>query len=223
VLFAVNLLKDSKGAINLELPISGSLDDPQFEIGALVGQVVSNLLKKAITSPFSLLTSGASEDLTYVEFEPGRDQIGAANEKKLDAVAKALLDRPAVKLEMASHSDAQKDLAALKRASLHTQLKATDDAQYAALVKAQYQRAKAAEKPASKEPAKDASPAEMEAFLLERVQVGEVELRALAARRSEQVKSYLVGKGQLPADRVLIATSEAPEKSQASRVDFTLK
>ncbi|APV50072.1 hypothetical protein BWI17_10470 [Betaproteobacteria bacterium GR16-43] len=232
VLFAVNLLKDSKGAINLELPISGSLDDPQFAIGALVGQVVANLLRKAITSPFSLLSGGGgggdgakggSDDLAYVEFEPGRDQIGAANEKKLDAVAKALLDRPAIKLEMASHSDPQKDLAALKKASLRLQLKAADDAQYAALVKTEYLRAKAAEQPVSKEPSKAASPAEMEAFLLERVKVGDVELRALAVRRSEQVRTYLVGKGQLPAERVLIATADAPDKPGAGRVDFTLK
>ena len=124
VLFAVNLLKDSKGEIDLELPISGSLEDPQFAIGALVGQVVSNLLKKAMTAPFSLLTAalggngggerqcdaGGGEDLAFVEFEPGRDEIGAAGQKKLDAVVKALLDRPAIKLEMASRNDAQKDL-----------------------------------------------------------------------------------------------------------------
>ncbi len=109
VLFAVNLLKDSKGQINLELPISGSLADPQFDIGGLISQVVGNLLKKAITAPFSLLTAafggggggsgaaggGAGEDLAYVEFDPGRDEIGDAGQKKLEKVSKALLDRPA--------------------------------------------------------------------------------------------------------------------------------
>ena len=224
VLFAVNLLKDSKGAINLELPVSGSLADPQFAIGDLVMQVVGNLIKKAVTSPFSLLASGGGDgakgggdDLAFVEFEPGRDQLSASSEKKLEAVAKALLDRPAIKLEMVSHYDAQKDLAALKNALLRTRLKAADDAQYAALVKAEYLRAKDANKE------KGVTPAEMEAFLLERVPVGDAELRALATRRSEQVKTYLVGKGGLPADRVLIAAAGAPEKSEASRVDFTLK
>ncbi|HEX7402700.1 MAG TPA: DUF748 domain-containing protein, partial [Usitatibacter sp.] len=122
VLFAVNLLKNSKGEINLELPISGSLDDPQFAIGALITQVVSGLLKKALTAPFSLLTAAfgggdgnakGGEDLAFVEFEPGRDEIGAAGQKKLDAVAKALLDRPAIHLEMAASWDAQKDAQAL--------------------------------------------------------------------------------------------------------------
>jgi hypothetical protein len=55
VLFAVNLLKDENGRIDLELPIKGSLEDPQFDMGALISQVVSNLLKKAVTAPFSLL------------------------------------------------------------------------------------------------------------------------------------------------------------------------
>lgn len=245
ILFAVNLLKDSNGAINLELPISGSLADPQFKIGALVGQVVSNLFKKAITSPFSLLTaafggsgggggaSGGGDDLAFVEFDPGRAELDAADTKKLDAVVKALLDRPAIRIEMAPHNDEQKDVPALKKAALRAKLQAADDEKYAALVKAEYLR-EAAPKAAAKEaPPKDASKAaaprevpwaEMEAFLLERVPVGQEELRALATRRSEQVKTYLVGHN-LPAERVLVAAAAEPAsgKAASSRVDFTLK
>jgi hypothetical protein len=134
VLFAVNLLKNSKGEIDLELPISGSLEDPQFSIGALVGQVVSNLLKKALTAPFSLLTAAfggnagdggaaGSEDLAYVDFEPGRAELGAAGRKKLDAVVKALLDRPAIRIEMTTGWDPQKDAEALKRSALVRRVK----------------------------------------------------------------------------------------------------
>ena len=237
VLFAVNLLKNSKGEIDLELPVSGSLDDPQFAVGALIGQVFSNLLKKAVTAPFSLLTAafgggGASsgEDLAFVEFESGRDQIGAPGEKKLDAVAKALLDRPAIKLELAPRNDAQKDLLALKKAALAAKLKAGDGAQYAKLLKAEYEKEGGPKPQARDAAAKEAAPrevpaAEMEAFLLDRVPVGEAELQALAARRAEQVKGYLVAKGKLPDDRVLIAAAAtaAPEKAASSRVDFTLK
>jgi uncharacterized protein involved in outer membrane biogenesis len=240
VLFAVNLLKNSKGEINLELPISGSLDDPQFAIGALVGQVFGNLLKKALTSPFSLLTAavggsgagggGGGEDLAYVEFEPGRDEIGAGGEKKLDAVAKALLDRPAIKLEMSARNDAQKDVAALKKAALREKLEAHGDAEYAKLVKAEYEREvapKAAPKDAATKDAaakKEVSAAEMEAFLLDRIVVGDAELSALAARRSGQVKDYLVNKGHLPAERIQVAAAAQDSgKVQASRVDFSLQ
>ena len=117
-----------------------------------------------------------------------------------------------------------------KKAALRARLKAAADAQYAAQVNAEYLREAAPKAAPGNPPAKDAaskepSAAEMEAFLLERVPVGEEELRALDARRSERVKTYLVGTGQLPADRVLIAvaTSPAADKPQASRVDFALK
>jgi hypothetical protein len=260
VLFAVNLLKNSKGEIDLELPVSGSLDDPQFAIGALLGQVVSNLLKKALTAPFSLLTAAlggngggsasatGGEDLAFVEFEPGRDEIGAASQKKLDAVVKALSDRPAIQLEMAASWDAQKDAQALKRAALVRRVKEAKraalgkaappldeitfgDGEYARYLKIAYEQ-ESPPKPAPKDDAakaKEAAPkeisnAEMEAFLLERITVSDEELRALSARRSDKVKGYLIAQGRLPAERVLVAASSQDASSaKASRVDFTLK
>jgi hypothetical protein len=256
VLFAVNLLKDSKGAIDLELPVSGSLDDPQFEVGALVTQVLSNLLKRALTSPFSLLTAAAGgnagatpgaggDDLAFVDFAPGGDELSASERKKLDAVAKALLDRPAIRIEMTPGWDPAKDVEALKRASLARRLKeskrvalgkdappvddiALDAAEYARLLKAAYEK-EAPPKPAPKDEAGSPSKAsaapepskdEMEAFLLARTSIGDEELRALAAGRGEKVKGYLVAQGHLPAERVLLAGSA---NAKASRVDLTLK
>ena len=57
VLLAAALLKDSRGNIDINLPISGSLDDPEFSVGGIVVRVVLNLVVKAVTSPFSLLAS----------------------------------------------------------------------------------------------------------------------------------------------------------------------
>jgi hypothetical protein len=253
VLFAVNLLKDSKGQINLELPISGSLEDPQFDIGGLISQVVGNLLKKAITSPFSLLTAafgggggsgaaaapggGAAEDLAYVEFDPGRDEIGDAGEKKLEKVSKALLDRPAIKIGLSPRVDAEKDLEALRHAALLARVRAVkggdlQEGEYPKYLKALFDREKpkreAAKEDAAKEKSapKEPTVAEMEAALLERIEVGEDALKALGARRAEHVKGYLVGKGQLPAERVLVAAApvETPAEGKARMsVDFTLR
>lgn len=244
VLFAVNLLKDSKGQINLELPISGSLQDPQFDLGGLITQVVGSLLKKAITSPFSLLTAAfgggggggggngqaangapSGDDLAYVDFAPGAADIGAAAEKKLDSVAKALLDRPAIRIEMASRLDAKKDVEALKRAALKRKVEA------AGSLKAALEReglvpavAKDAPKDAKAPAPKELSAEEMEALLLTRIEVGDEELKGLAQQRADGVKAYLVGK-QLPAERILMAAADTPppEKAQLSRVEFTLK
>ena len=263
VLFAVNLLKDSKGVINVTLPISGSLEDPKFAIGDLITQVVVGLLKKALTSPFSLLAAavgggsgaGASgEDLAFVDFEPGREDIGAESGKKLETLAKALLDRPAIKIELTPRVDEVKDVQALKQTALMRMVKEAkrsalaaggkamptgditlEAGEYPRYLKVVFDREKVA-KPepkaaagkdgASKGPPNELSVAQMEALLLERVEIGPEDLSALALRRSEAVKGYLVGKGHLPAERVLLATtpgSGSPEKSHLSRVEFTLR
>ena len=250
VLFAVNLLKDSKGEIQLELPITGSLADPQFEIGALITQVLGNLLSKAVTAPFSLLAAafggGASanggdggaaqggEDLAYIEFDPGTSAIAAPGTKKLDTLTKALQERPGLTLTMAPRLDPQADTKALREASWQGKLLAAkggnataiDDAEYPALVRKVY----AAEKLPPVVPLNgvDRAPslAEMEGMLLEKVAVSEEDLRALSRKRSDEVRTYLVSKGQLAENRVLVAASaKEPEgvKARLSRVDFSLQ
>jgi hypothetical protein len=216
VLFAVNLLKDANGRIDLELPISGSLEDPKFEFGALAGQVLSTLFKKIVTSPFSLLAGavggnaanggsgaakgGSSDDLAFTEFEPGSAELAPAAEAKLQTLVKLLQDRPALKLEIASRLDPVKDMEALKARALERRL---------------------AELP------KDLPKEVREKIAAEPVEVSEQELQALAAARKEKVKAYLVASGRLPAERVLeaSATPQAQEGSRAklSRVDFALK
>jgi len=216
VLFAVNLLKDANGRINLELPISGSLEDPKFEFGALVGQVVSTLFKKIVTSPFSLLagvfggnggsggsgaaSSGSSDDLAFTEFDAGSAELAPASEAKLQTLVKLLKDRPALKLEIASRLDPTKDVEALKASALERKL---------------------AELP------KDLPKEVREKIAAEPVEVSEAELQALAAARKEKVKAYLVADGRLAADRVMEA-SGAPKAEERpsvklSRVDFALK
>ena len=248
VLFAVNLLKDSNGRINLELPVSGSLADPQFAVGALVAQVLGNLLKAAVTSPFSLLAGafgggGGGDgkdggDLAFVEFDPGRSEVSEAGQKKLEALVKALLDRPALKLEILARIDPGKDVAALKSAALRRKLAAAggkgpaeesgevsiDPADYPRLVKAEFVREKLA-MPAEKGALPEPTVPEMEFLLLERIAIGEEELRALSLRRAEAARGLLV-KGGLAPERVTIGVPAAPpadSKGRASRVDFALR
>ncbi|MBK9063660.1 MAG: DUF748 domain-containing protein [Acidobacteria bacterium] len=102
VKFAVSLLKDKDGVIDLDLPIEGSLDDPKFRIGKIVWQVLGNLISKAVTAPFALLGKlfgGKGDELSSVDFPDGLTTLDDAGKKKLDALAKALHDRPALKLQ----------------------------------------------------------------------------------------------------------------------------
>ncbi len=122
VLLAMKLLQNSRGEINVELPVSGSLDDPQFSIAGIVLRVIGNLIVRTITSPFaaigSLFGGSGGEELAWVEFEPGASAIGEAARSKLDTLARALADRPALTLEIAGRADPQGDGEALKRAKL---------------------------------------------------------------------------------------------------------
>ncbi|MGH7495800.1 MAG: DUF748 domain-containing protein [bacterium] len=101
---AIGLLKDSKGVIDLDIPVKGSLDDPKFSVWPIVWKALLNLLVKAVTSPFKLLGSlfggGDDEDLEHVSFSPGADSLATGQRTKLDSLAKALTERPGLKLDV---------------------------------------------------------------------------------------------------------------------------
>ena len=126
VLLAVSLLRDRNGVIDIKLPISGSLDDPKFSIGGIIVRVIVNLLAKAVTAPFALLGSmfGGGEELAWLEFDPGRSVIPAAGEAKLTTLAKALNDRPALKLEITGRTDPAVDKEGLARVSIDRKVRA---------------------------------------------------------------------------------------------------
>jgi hypothetical protein len=102
VKLAIALLKDRNGVIDLDIPVSGNLDDPKFKVWPIIWQVVVNLLTKIVTSPFALLGSlfGASEEISFVDFSSGSAALSAAGQGKLRTLAKALKERPALNLDL---------------------------------------------------------------------------------------------------------------------------
>jgi hypothetical protein len=86
VMLAVALLRDNQGRITINLPISGSLADPQFSVSSIIFKVFVNIITKAVTSPFALLGSmfGGGEELAYLEFNPGSAVLTPAATEKLD-------------------------------------------------------------------------------------------------------------------------------------------
>lgn len=126
VLLAVALLKDSRGNIDINLPISGSLDDPEFSVGGIVVRVLLNLVVKAVTSPFSLLASafGGGEELSYVEFKPGSAVLTEDSQQRIDTLTKALTDRPALKMDISGRADPKTDMEGLRQAWVEGQIRA---------------------------------------------------------------------------------------------------
>jgi hypothetical protein len=111
--------------IDIELPISGSLDDPEFSVGGLIIRVIVNLITKAVTAPFALLSAafGRGEELSTVPFAPGSAMLDAEARKRLDTLGKALADRPALKLDIGGRADSEGDREALRRAAVESAMK----------------------------------------------------------------------------------------------------
>jgi len=102
VKLAIALLKDRDGVIDLNLPVTGSLDDPQFRLGPIIWKVIVNLIEKAVTAPFKLLGAlfGGGEEMSYVDFAAGSAALDEANRGKLGALVKALDSRPGLNLDL---------------------------------------------------------------------------------------------------------------------------
>jgi hypothetical protein len=102
VKLAVALLKDRNGVINLDVPVSGTLDDPAFRLGPIIWKVFVNILEKAVTAPFALLGAlfGGGPDLQFIDFPPGAADLDPVAVDKIHAVVKALDERPQLKIDV---------------------------------------------------------------------------------------------------------------------------
>ena len=125
VRLAIALLKDRDGRIVLNLPVSGSLDDPQFNFETMVYRALETALLKIATSPFAALSSlfgGKGEELSFQEFQPGSTNLLPVAMANLDILAKALYERPELQLQIEGSVDPVADLVALRLDKLHHQM-----------------------------------------------------------------------------------------------------
>lgn len=121
------LLKDKNGVIDLNVPVTGSIDDPKFRVGPIVWQIIKNLIVKAVSAPFSLLGSlfAGAEDAQFVDFDPGSAALPAAAQNSLPVLATALVDKPELNLDIPAGVLADVDSMALARAKLAAAATAT--------------------------------------------------------------------------------------------------
>ena len=250
VQLAVALLKNNRGEIDINLPISGSLDDPQFSVSGLVFKVLGNLIVKTVSAPFALLGSmfGGGEELSSIAFAPGRAKLDEASVKKLESLAKAMHERESLKLEITASADPKIDEEGLKRVALERAIRlelrkdaAALMAEVAGTVSAlgpdEYKRLLALAYLHAKFPkprnliglTKDLPVAEMEKLMLANQVVTDDDLRALATARAQATQTWLVEQGRLPLARVFllpvqtgVRTGKAADTG-GNRVDFSLR
>jgi hypothetical protein len=126
VRLAVALLKDRNGNILLDVPVEGSLDDPEFRFGRVVGRVLVNMITKLVTSPFAALGAlfgGKGEEVSFIEFAPGRSDVPAAAVEKIQTLLHGLEERPALELEIQGNFEPSADADGLRREKLEQQLR----------------------------------------------------------------------------------------------------
>lgn len=215
VKLAVALLADRDGVIDINLPISGSLNDPDFRLAPIVGRLLLNLVAKAVTAPFSLLANafgGGYAESNEIAFISGAADLTPEARQRLDKVAQALLDRPALKLTVVGQVNVQVEREGYRRQQLAqmmlaekrrqavlaghkgTEVEAVSAAEQPALLKAVYQRADLPKPRNLLGLAKDLPGPEMEALLLASVPVSDDLLQALAVERGVVVRDYLLGR-----------------------------
>jgi outer membrane protein OmpA-like peptidoglycan-associated protein len=230
VKLAVALLADRNGVIDLDLPISGSLNDPQFRLGPVIWKVITNLVTKALTAPFSLLANafggGDTSELSAVGYASGSAVLTDTARAGLDKVAKALADRPALRMTVVGTANLEAEREALKREKLAGLLlaekrrvaatKGQDAAtvtgftaeEMPVLLRAVYRRADITKPRNLVGLTKDIAVPDMEALLLANITVNEDAIRDLALQRGVAVKDYLAGK-KVSSERLFLGAIKA--------------
>ena len=238
---AVALLKDRNGVIDLDLPVTGDLDDPQFRIGPIVWKVLVNLLTKAVTAPFALLGSlfGGGEEINLIGFPAGDAALGAADQEKVGALVKALNERPGLQLTVPAVFNRAVDEPALREAGLQARLVAArrgelaarkqpvDDVTFAVvssdpdgylrLLKSVYRQEYGRDAPLPEPPPEATDPAApvrlLEDALRQRVPVTDTGFFALAKARAEAVQARLLTDTGIDPGRVFLT---APAEAKAA-------
>lgn len=209
---AVSLLQNRDGVIDLNLPVTGSLNDPQFSVAGIVVKVIVNLITKAVTAPFSLIGSifGGSSgmDLENIQFLSGSSALDPRIEKELEIIAKAMQDRPGIKFKIFGFASAKDDDLGLKSLKLMRMIQ-----------KEVYSDAKGEKKltqeqintginrlfkMADGDRPDTQNIALRKQYLMQSIKITQEDLLNLATRRADRVRAYLTEKFKIDPDRLFI-------------------
>jgi len=241
VKFALSLLKDANGVIEFNLPIRGDIDNPDFKYSSLVWGALGNLITGIISSPFKALASlvgGDNEDFDHVVFTANSFEINEVEQGKLNSLAKALLQRPSLYIEIRGLSSNLIDHDEMAYAKILKQLKLapralsdvlTEDEKtslvtYYHSLNKQTEEASYKETPSNqagvastltkKEQAQKKEQRFNDAikFILAETPVSDAEYLILAKQRALQIQKYLIETAQVPSVNVFLLDSSIENK-----------
>lgn len=205
---ALALLTDMNGVIDLKVPVSGDVNDPEFAIGSVVASALVNLITKAVTAPFALLGSlvGSEDDLQRVAIPTGTAQLNEQSKQKLRMLYDALAQRPGLTLVIAGELQLEADRRSLQKAELERSL--IDSGIPATEVSSRGQDyIEAVEQRYSAQggvSAEETSFKQRYDAVLEAIVISDEQLLLLTRDRAVATKDYLVNELGMPADRAVI-------------------
>jgi uncharacterized protein involved in outer membrane biogenesis len=244
VRLAVALLKNARGEIAVDVPVSGSLSDPQFSLSGVILDAFANFIVKAVTSPFRLIAAafGTEEDLDYVEFAPGLATLTPDSQQKLATIAQALQDRPGLRLDISGRVDPRSDREGLREARLASLIRMRkikdigghEDADRVHLTPEEYETYltrvyKTATFPKPRDFLgfdKSLPPDEMKKLLLTNMEITDQDLQDLADGRANAVRQWLSGQvdpGRLFVVAPTLTADGIQDQGKTTRVDLSLK
>jgi len=237
--FAIALLKDRQGNIQLDFPISGDLNDPQFSFGQVVLKVIRNLFTKIISSPFAAIGAAleGKGDRAFIDFQPGLSTLDAAAVDQLNSLAEALYEHPKLTLDIQGDVAPEEEREALRQIRFDDLLRAEKERQRAGIGQPSPSEAEAAIKPEEYEfylarayaSADFSKPRdslgnikvlpvpEMEKLLLTHVEITDGDLLQLARDRAYRVREHILDSGKMDPKRVFISDPEAVKKENAGK------
>ncbi|HKY90752.1 MAG TPA: DUF748 domain-containing protein, partial [Nevskiaceae bacterium] len=226
VKLAVALLKDRNGVIDLQLPINGSLDDPGFRVAPVIGKVLLNTLTKAVTAPFTLLAGllgGGGEEISWVDFAPGRADLRDSESGKLAKLSQALAERPQLKLDIPLALAGAPDGEALAREALAQRVPATAERERLKALARTYEEVLGNEPDWPQdidEPA--ARIAWLEASVVPKLVPDAAALRRLADERARAVQAALLASPDIAPERIFLTGAASQDVSEAGDVRMKL-
>lgn len=249
--FALSMLKDANGVIEFNLPIRGDIDNPDFKYSSLVWGALGNLITGIISSPFSALASlveGDNDNLDHVIFTANSFEINDTEQDKLKSLAKALLQRPSLYIEIRGVSSNLIDHDEMAYAKILKQLQLaprtlssvlTEDDKtslityYHSLNKQaeqvpQEKRKEATEKQEDVAPklSKEEQAQQKEQtfndaikYILAETPITDAEYLILAKQRALQIQKYLIETAQVPSVNVFLLDSSIEIENKHANVE----
>ena len=214
---ALAILTDSNGVIDLQVPVSGDVDNPEFALGGVIFKAFINILTKAVTAPFTLLAGlvDTQEDLQTITFASGSTQLDDTSREKLTQLANALEQRPQLSLVITGRLNLTADRERMQKNALTVQL-------LAAGLSADEVTAKGPDweeainrrfKAIAASNTDEVAPTTREQYLLvvESIGIPDIQLQELAQERSATVKRYLLNEAALAPERAVVGKASLSE------------